>query len=171
MKIFLLFIFEAIIVFGPVYYYIRHTINNLIYSIDSLSIISIFILQIYFNITLGIISFYIFKFIRIYLLPPFIPIISYVIIIFILPLDLSFGFCCYATRRELRMATQAHSWVKHSTRYLRLSRRYAKQSRILNTIAPLMDRSGRGGLYDSFTESARRLKNKAEVYENNAVFL
>jgi hypothetical protein len=45
----------------------------------------------------------------------------------------------------------AKSWGVKSQNFMKISRKYHHQSRLLNNITPLMDRSGYGGLYDSFT--------------------
>lgn len=170
----LFFFIEVIIVIGPIYYYIRYPINNYIYSMEGLNIISILIIQIYFNIILGVANYFIFKSMRLYLFPPIIPIINYIVVYIALvmaPLISDFMVLTSHNDLVIRIYKRPVRWIKEGERFLKVSRKCARQSRILNTIAPLMDRSGNGGLYDSFTESARSLQSKAERYENNAAFL
>ena len=175
-------IFELFIVLSLINIYIRSPMNNFIISIQNLNTIYIIIILLFFNVALSFIVFNLFKWLKKKFFPYYLCIIDEIIIYYerhplVVELNLGYvymnsilgstGKTTYNGAEKYRLAKQ---FIVQGARDLKMANQFSKQSRLLNNMAPLMDRSGNGSLYDSFTESARTFKNKAETYEESARF-
>lgn len=154
--------------------------NNYIISIQNLNIIYIFIILISVNIGLSYIICNLFRLLRKNFFPYYLCIIDEIMEIYyetyqlVLDTNLGYVYIYGLTGNTVYSRTEKYSlakrFVRQGERDLKIAKEFSKQSRILNNVAPLMDKSGHGSLYDSFTESAKTFKDKAEVYEESAKF-
>lgn len=69
-----------------------------------------------------------------------------------------------------RKAKHAYTFIQRSKRYIQIADRHLEISRALNTIAPIMDSSGMGGLHDAFSTVGREYNNVGQAYKEKAIF-
>lgn len=161
--------FKLLVVLPLVFIFIRYPANHFILSIQGLSPMLIIVLLIFYNLGLIYINFKLFKYIEHNLFPYFLEI--YITIPVIEKWDWIFYNMYPISFEEYGKLDTLKS---HFNKYGLISRQKCKEAQhtanILNNIAPIMDRSGKGGLHDSFIDSAKRFQCESDKQASDVEF-
>ena len=168
-----LFCLEISVVLLIINPYIRLPINHYILISDDCNIIYSLILIIIFNSLLSYVIYRLFDLLRNTFYGDILEIIEYIAENYYM--ELSYIECVYGyifiTRLSgFRKADRSFRYASRAKRYISKAEEYKKLSQKFNSVSALLDRSGNGGLYDSFTEWNRSNRILGEVYQERAIF-